>query len=147
MKIITDNVCHACQARRKKKLLRFTENFVPYCYTYWVCNENHPNHPSQTGNTKLYNHTELYDMMKDKLPDEAQTIKQLMNKPLSVRLSDYRTIRFLLDIKASQELPSLSDAVRHCIEYTISGYKPEPVITKEQTEVDLAEVNEEDLTF
>jgi hypothetical protein len=146
LKIVTDNQCQACGTRRKKKLLVFSDNFVPYCNSYWICNESHPNHPSQKDMKKLYQFAEVQAMMANKVPDEAHAIRQLMNKPLSVRISDYKTIRFLLDIKKQEELATISDAVRHCIDYTIKDHRPSTVAPVKPLEPS-TKLDEEDLSF
>lgn len=139
MRITTDNYCVACGANRKKKLLVFTENFIPYCSSYWLCNESHPNHPKQKQHIQLYNFKEIQDLIAKRKPEDSQIIKQLMSKPFSVRISDYKTINFLIELKKIHDLNSFSDALRYCIDQTME---------KNQIEIpDESKTNEEDLTF
>ena len=111
--------CHACGKPRRKKMLAFTQNYVPYCISYWLCNDQHPSNPANMNKDKvqLFAHDEL------KITNNVQ---QLMTKPFSIRIGDYETSKFLTELQEKHKFKSLSDTVRYCLEVVKKQEKPEP---------------------
>lgn len=131
-----DNVCSACGQSRKKKSLVFDKNFKPFCSSHWVCNDKHPNHPSQR---EEYGHVTLmtYDEMQEERADaitesEYDIFKNFMTKPFSVRIQDLQTVLFLRDLQHKQNLSSYSEAIRYCISVVMGENKE---IVKDANEI------------
>lgn len=109
--------CHACGKPRRKKMLGFTEKFVPYCSSYWLCNEKHPNHPANPDKQALFP------------PDKVkanENIQALMTKPFSMRIGDYATCKFLVDLQQEKGFKSMSDTVRFCLDEMQKDHVPIP---------------------
>lgn len=149
-KLNNDFQCTACGASRKRKMLSYTENHVPYCSSYWTCNHDHPNHPKNIdkrgGTFKLYSFEEVQKTLSDQLSEEQFTfIQNLVKNPFSFRLNDYRVILFLLDMQKEKGLESFADTIRYCITYTMNDAIPTETEPKPQAKT--VQVSTDNFTF
>lgn len=115
--------CHACGKPRRKKMLAFTQNHVPYCISYWLCNDKHPSNPANPHKVPLFTEDEI---------KVTTPIKQLMTKPFSIRIGDYEMSRFLVELQEKQGFKNLSDTVRYCLELVRNQKQPDPVPPPQQ---------------
>ncbi len=110
--------CHACGKPRRMKMLSFTENNVPYCVSYWLCNDKHPSNPSNPNKIPLFSSLEVKGI--------NDQVYLLMTKPFSMRIGDYTTCKFLTDLQAEKGFANMSDTVRYCLESFMKTHEPEP---------------------
>lgn len=119
------NTCVACGTNRKRKQLAYTEDYIPYCSSYWICNDNHPHHPNKKEQLQLFSLKEIQNKLIEKVGVDSPYIKQLRLKPFSIRISDYKTLSFLMDIKKANNFDSISDCLRYCIDFTMNDHYKE----------------------
>jgi hypothetical protein len=140
------NTCVACGTTRKKKQLVYSEDFTPYCSSYWICNDNHPHYPTKENKIPLFSLSDMQEKLREELGEDSDYLKQLKLKPFSVRISDYRTISFLIDIKKAYNLDSFSDCLRYCIDFTMKE-KQKELGQETETKTVITKTTSEELTF
>lgn len=114
--------CNACFKELGKKDVVYTEDKQPYCVNPFVCNEFHPNSVNNIiargGAVRMFTEEELETNIFDKynVSDEMkERVMKVANKPQSIRLSKYDIAYYLLQLQATRELSSISEAVRYCV--------------------------------
>lgn len=140
--------CTACFKELSKKDVVFTEDKVPYCKNPFECGDIHPNSVvnivARGGAIKMYTEVELEDNIFDRLhisSEMKERIIKVASKPQSIRLSKYDIAYYLLQLQATKELASISEAVRYCVNFTMAK---EPIdVPVNDVPVDESSDNEE----
>lgn len=121
-------VCTACGAERKKKgmILYRSTDFMPFCQDFYFCNDDHPNSPKNVlanqGLTELIPFEQAQEAFKGWLdvhhsdPAQVKKIRQMVERPITLRIGSPELAQFLLDIQSEFNMSSLSDAIRYCIQ-------------------------------
>lgn len=141
------NTCTACRMTRKKKSLLYdAATLKPYCLHPYMCNENHPNHPValvQRGSEyKMYPYDEArerYIKATGRMPElvDAESIEdyeRVLSKILSLRITAPEHAALLVELMHDEKLhiDSISDAIRHCIDFTLDARQEELKMVKAQ---------------
>lgn len=150
--------CTACgRERSKTKAILYDPNtLLPYCEHPYICNTKHPNTPMKIvergGELKLITYNEAQKAFKDHLmdtiidPEQVERIKDIVDKPKSIRISSPELAKFLVETQEKYGFDSLSDTIRHCIrlvmENELEFYKDFKQIEKKKEE----QRKEEELT-
>lgn len=118
--------CNGCYKELNKKEVVYTEDKIAYCKNPFECSDVHPNSVANIvargGAVKMYTEDELENNIFDRLniSDEMKDrIIKVASKPQSIRLSKYEIAYYLLQLQATKELASISEAVRYCVNFTM----------------------------
>lgn len=128
--------CTACHAERKQRQLGYDpETLLPYCIHAYMCNENHPNSVpnilKRQGELKLIPYAEAEAVCLGLIAnkEEYEAIKQMLSKPITLRIGDPELAKFILDLQKQLDLPDRSAAIRYCIQLV----KDQPITAEQHT--------------
>jgi hypothetical protein len=130
--------CTACYTERKQRQLGYDpETLLPYCVHSYMCNENHPNSVpnilKRQGELKLIPYAEAEAVCLGLIAnkEEYEAIKQMVSKPITLRIGDPELAKFILDLQKQLDLPDRSAAIRHCIQL-VKDQSNIPTVVSEQ---------------
>lgn len=121
-------VCSACgRERSKTKSILFDPNTLyPYCESPYICSSDHPNAPANLlkrgAELKLIPLSEAQKLFKEYLiktvgdPEKILRIRNMVDKPMTIRIGDPELARFILELQDMYQMSSVSDAIRYCIQ-------------------------------
>lgn len=144
--------CTACEKELAKKEALYTEDKLPYCVNPFTCNDQHPNSVenivARKGAVKMFTEDELESNTFDNLnvtQEMKERIMKVATKPQSIRLFKVDIAYYVLQLKESKNLASISEAVRYCIEKTMEDEPLDHVPSEPDESSD--DVMETEITF
>lgn len=119
-------ICAACGKEHKTSHLLFDpETLLPYCTNPYICNLNHPNSPTnliKRGAELLLvtyaqaNAAHEKQLLEKYDPTIITQIQALLSKPITVRVLDHEMAKFLIELQAQMDFPTMSETTRYCIQ-------------------------------
>lgn len=120
--------CQACgRERSKTKAVMYDpETLFAYCESPYICNDKHPNAPKNLlkrgSELQLISLVDAQKIFKEQLmetvgdPERIAKIRQMVDKPTTIRIGSPDLAIFLLDLQDSFGFGSIADTVRYCIQ-------------------------------
>lgn len=118
--------CAACGKEHKTSHLAYDpETLLPYCTHPYICNSDHPNSPTKLIKRQteqlLVSYAEANAAHEKQLLDRydptiIERIKVLVSKPLTVRVPNPDTAKYLIELQEKMDFATMSDTVRYCIQ-------------------------------
>ena len=141
--ITMGKICTACGKERKPKSLMYDpKTFKSYCHTPYICTDEHPNSPKNLikrgSEMELVDFTAIQKAYESRLlestdPEEVAKIYRLMRNPATVRITDPKMAKFLVEYARTSGLDTMSDVFRLAIETLM---QPNPLPVEEEPEME-----------
>lgn len=146
MSDILAKACSVCGKERKPKALLYDSGFSAFCANPYICSQEHPNSPKnileRNSLEPMYTFEQALDRYRHSLAEQfmdkglAKRVHRLISSPTTIRIQEPEIAKFLVKFQQEHALPSISDAIRRCIELVKEGQNvtvPKPVMVVAET--------------